>query len=58
MQMVSNQVSARFGLACLMQEKPFAGVNGSGKHNNWSSPPPPENTALRHREPRNLKTLD
>lgn len=29
-------VAARHGLACLLHEKPFAGVNGSGKHNNWS----------------------
>jgi glutamine synthetase len=28
--------AAKFGLACLLHEKPFAGVNGSGKHNNWS----------------------
>src|SRR4051812_18710570 len=26
----------RYGLVCLLHEKPFAGVNGSGKHNNWS----------------------
>ena len=29
-------VAARHNLACLLHEKPFAGVNGSGKHNNWS----------------------
>ena len=29
-------VADKHGLACLMHEKPFAGVNGSGKHNNWS----------------------
>ena len=29
-------VAVRHGLACLLHEKPFAGVNGSGKHNNWS----------------------
>ena len=29
-------VAARHGMACLLHEKPFAGVNGSGKHNNWS----------------------
>ena len=29
-------VAKRCGLACLLHEKPFAGVNGSGKHNNWS----------------------
>ena len=31
-----RQVAERNGLVCLMHEKPFAGVNGSGKHNNWS----------------------
>ena len=31
-----KRVAPRFGLACLLHEKPFAGVNGSGKHNNWS----------------------
>jgi glutamine synthetase len=31
-----DQVARRYGLVCLMHEKPFAGVNGSGKHNNWS----------------------
>lgn len=31
-----KKVANRHGLACLLQEKPFAGVNGSGKHNNWS----------------------
>lgn len=30
------KVANRHGLACLLHEKPFAGVNGSGKHNNWS----------------------
>jgi glutamine synthetase len=29
-------VARRYGLVCLLHEKPFAGVNGSGKHNNWS----------------------
>ncbi len=29
-------VAARHGLACLLHEKPFEGINGSGKHNNWS----------------------
>ncbi|MBN2643200.1 MAG: glutamine synthetase III, partial [Victivallales bacterium] len=33
---VLRQVADRNGLVCLMHEKPFAGVNGSGKHNNWS----------------------
>ena len=31
-----RKVAARHGLVCLLHEKPFAGVNGSGKHNNWS----------------------
>ena len=31
-----RKIAARHGLACLLHEKPFAGVNGSGKHNNWS----------------------
>jgi len=34
--MVLQEVAARHGLACLLHEKPFAGVNGSGKHNNWA----------------------
>jgi len=33
---VLKAVADRHGLACLLHEKPFAGVNGSGKHNNWS----------------------
>ena len=35
MQIMQN-VARRYGLVCLLHEKPFAGVNGSGKHNNWS----------------------
>ena len=31
-----KRVAARHGLSCLLYEKPFAGINGSGKHNNWS----------------------
>jgi glutamine synthetase len=31
-----KSIANRHGLACLLHEKPFAGVNGSGKHNNWS----------------------
>jgi len=31
-----QKVAARHGLVCLLHEKPFVGVNGSGKHNNWS----------------------
>ncbi len=33
---VMQNVARRYGLVCLLHEKPFAGVNGSGKHNNWS----------------------
>ena len=31
-----RKVALRHGLVCLLHEKPFAGINGSGKHNNWS----------------------
>ncbi|MGD9569583.1 MAG: glutamine synthetase III [Sedimentibacter sp.] len=31
-----KRVASKHGLACLLHEKPFAGINGSGKHNNWS----------------------
>lgn len=31
-----KRIASHFGLVCLLHEKPFAGVNGSGKHNNWS----------------------
>ncbi len=33
---IMQKVAARHSLVCLLHEKPFAGVNGSGKHNNWS----------------------
>jgi glutamine synthetase len=33
---VMTRVAGKHGFACLMHEKPFAGINGSGKHNNWS----------------------
>ena len=33
---IMQKVAAKHGLVCLLQQKPFAGVNGSGKHNNWS----------------------
>ena len=33
---IMKKVARRHGLICLLQEKPFEGVNGSGKHNNWS----------------------
>ena len=31
-----KKVALKHGLVCLLHEKPFAGINGSGKHNNWS----------------------
>jgi glutamine synthetase len=31
-----KKVAVKYGFACLLHEKPFAGINGSGKHNNWS----------------------
>jgi glutamine synthetase len=31
-----KKVAQRYGMVCLLHEKPFAGINGSGKHNNWS----------------------
>ncbi len=31
-----RRIARRYGLVCLLHEKPYAGVNGSGKHNNWS----------------------
>jgi len=34
--LVLQNIARRYGLVCLLHEKPFAGVNGSGKHNNWS----------------------
>jgi glutamine synthetase len=33
---VMRKTAVKYGLACLLHEKPFAGINGSGKHNNWS----------------------
>ncbi len=33
---IMQRVADKYGLVCLLNEKPFAGVNGSGKHNNWS----------------------
>ncbi len=33
---IMKKVAAKHGMECLLHEKPFAGVNGSGKHNNWS----------------------
>ena len=31
-----KKIAGKYGLSCLLHEKPFAGINGSGKHNNWS----------------------
>ena len=31
-----QKIARKHGMVCLLHEKPFAGVNGSGKHNNWS----------------------
>ncbi len=36
MMQIMRQVAVKHGLACIMKEKPFAELNGSGKHNNWS----------------------
>jgi glutamine synthetase len=36
MMQLMQAVARKYGLVCLLHEKPFAGVNGSGKHNNWS----------------------
>src|SRR5438270_6842264 len=33
---IMKRTADKYGLACLLHEKPFAGINGSGKHNNWS----------------------
>lgn len=33
---IMKKVAVRHGLTCLLHEKPFAGINGNGKHNNWS----------------------
>src|SRR5438477_3019474 len=33
---ILKRTAPKYGLACLLHEKPFAGINGSGKHNNWS----------------------
>src|SRR5207302_10775589 len=33
---ILRKTAEKYGLICLLHEKPFAGINGSGKHNNWS----------------------
>ena len=45
---IMKKVADRHGMYCLLHEKPFAGVNGSGKHNNWSMS---TNTGLNLLEP-------
>jgi glutamine synthetase len=40
---VLKKTADHYGLACLLHEKPFAGINGSGKHNNWSMSTESEN---------------
>ena len=43
---VMRQMADKHGLVCLLHEKPFAGVNGSGKHNNWALCGPTARTGL------------
>ena len=45
--LVLQEVAARHGFLCLLHEKPFAGINGSGKHNNWSPTGPDGRNWLR-----------
>lgn len=53
---IMKKVAERHGLACLLHEKPFRGVNGSGKHNNWSlSTDSGKNLFKPGREPENNK---
>jgi len=40
---ILRRTATKYGMACLMHEKPFAGINGSGKHNNWSMSTDSEN---------------
>ncbi len=42
-QEVLRKTADKYGLVCLLNEKPFAGINGSGKHNNWSMSTDSEN---------------
>ena len=48
-----KKVAARHGLACLLHEKPFMSVSGSGKHNNWSLAADGENLLKPGRDPQN-----
>ncbi len=53
---IMKKVAERHGLACLLHEKPFKGVNGSGKHNNWAlSTDTGKNLLKPGREPENNK---
>ena len=53
---IMKKVAERHGLACLLHEKPFRGVNGSGKHNNWAlSTDTGKNLLKPGREPENNK---
>ncbi|UDQ97188.1 glutamine synthetase III [Lentisphaerota bacterium WC36G] len=52
---VLRDVADQFGFECLMHEKPFAGVNGSGKHNNWSLNGPGINMLKPGKNPRENK---
>ncbi len=46
-----KKIAAKYGLVCLQHEKPFEGVNGSGKHNNWSMTHHPREPAGSRRHP-------
>jgi glutamine synthetase len=53
-----KRVAGKHGMECLLHEKPFAGINGSGKHNNWSLTTNTGENLLDPREPReNLQFL-
>ena len=44
---IMKKVAERHGMKCLLYEKPFEGINGSGKHNNWSMSTTHENLLVR-----------
>ncbi len=54
---VLRDVAEQYGFECLMHEKPFAGVNGSGKHNNWSLNGPGINMLKPGKNPRENKVF-
>ena len=54
---ILRRVAERNGLVCLLHEKPFAGVNGSGKHNNWSVMYGNKNLLDPGSDPRNNQTF-